>query len=142
MKAFHLAKLYNILIYSILILICTVGSSFAANEAWSPMFAICATYRFFAGPLGKTLAMLCLVMIGVSFFMSKVSWTTAATLVMGVSAIFGAPTIVNLLTGGGGDGCSQAGKIGASGTLDWDTELSEAVTFGDKTKTLTQTVDE
>lgn len=112
---------------AIMLLLLSLFSSSHANTdttadggsgIWNPTYAMCAVYRYAAGPIGKTLALLCLVMIGISFFMSKVSWTTALSVALGISAIFGAPTIVNLLTGGGGDGCATVSNLKTSWGID------------------------
>jgi type IV secretory pathway VirB2 component (pilin) len=75
------------------------------GTAVSPMGVMCALWRLFAGPIGKVMALLCLVSIGVAFFMAKITWTTALTVVVGIGAIFGGPKIVGFLTGSRGDVC-------------------------------------
>ena len=62
--------------------------------------AMCNAYGIFKGPLGKTFAVFAIVALGVAFFLGKVSWGTAIAIAMGIGAIFGAPPLVDLITGG------------------------------------------
>ena len=62
---------------------------------------MCNAYKIFNGPLGKTFAVFAIVALGLGFFLGKVSWGTAIAVAVGVGAIFGAPALVNVITGGG-----------------------------------------
>ena len=80
----------------------SVYAADAAGPAGSTLVstALCRVYYIFAGPIGKILAVLTLIMIGISFFMAKVTWTTAVTVFLGIGAIFGAPKLVQFIAGG------------------------------------------
>lgn len=82
----------------------SVSQNFAAaastDEVTSVSGAMCNGYRIFNGPIGKTMALFAIVALGVGFFLGKVSWGTAIAIALGVGALFGAPTLVSLLTGG------------------------------------------
>ena len=62
--------------------------------------AMCNGYAIFNGPIGKTFALFAIVALGVGFFLGKVSWGTAIAIALGVGALFGAPAIVKVITGG------------------------------------------
>lgn len=77
-----------------------INSAMAADSISSVSGAMCNGYKIFNGPIGKTFALFAIVALGVGFFLGKVSWGTAIAIALGVGALFGAPTLVNLLTGG------------------------------------------
>ncbi len=76
------------------------ASATGTSDTFTLTGPLCAIYKVFAGPIGKILAMMTLVAIGISFFMAKITWTVALTVVCGVAAIFGAPSLVKIMTGG------------------------------------------
>ncbi len=65
--------------------------------------ALCEVIEWFTGPIGKAIATLAIIIIGVGALMGKVSWGMAIIVGLGVAVIFGAPQIVEEL--GGGSGC-------------------------------------
>jgi type IV secretion system protein VirB2 len=89
--------------------------AFASTNATSTSGSIdgvmCNAYKIFKGPLGKTFAVFAIVALGVGFFLGKVSWGTAIAIALGIGAIFGAPALVTIITGGGSicvDGVANA----------------------------------
>ena len=67
---------------------------------------MCNAYTIFNGNLGKTFAVFAIVALGIGFFLGKVSWGTAIAVAVGVGAIFGAPGLVQTITGGTDRICS------------------------------------
>ena len=65
---------------------------------------LCNVANWFKGPIGKGIATLAIIVIGVGALMGKVSWGMAIIVGIGIAVIFGAPTIVSEL-GAGGSGC-------------------------------------
>jgi type IV secretion system protein VirB2 len=65
---------------------------------------LCNVANWFKGPIGRGIATLAIIVIGVGALMGKVSWGMAIIVGIGIAVIFGAPTIVNEL-GAGGGGC-------------------------------------
>ena len=65
---------------------------------------LCNVANWFKGPIGRGIATLAIIVIGVGALMGKVSWGMAIIVGIGIAVIFGAPTIVNEL-GAGGSGC-------------------------------------
>lgn len=63
---------------------------------------LCKVVDWFSGPVGKGIATLAIIIIGVGALMGKVSWGMAIIVGIGVAVIFGAPAIVNEL---GHSGC-------------------------------------
>lgn len=64
---------------------------------------LCNVAGWFTGSVGKGIATLAIIVIGIGALMGKVSWGMAIIVGLGVAVIFGAPTIVNEL--GGNDAC-------------------------------------
>ena len=71
---------------------------------------LCNVVAWFTGPVGKGIATLAIIVIGVGALMGKVSWGMAIIVGVGVAVIFGASDIVEEL-GGGASGCSGGGDI-------------------------------
>ncbi len=65
---------------------------------------LCNVAGWFEGPVGRGIATLAIIVIGIGALMGKVSWGMAIIVGIGIAVIFGAPTIVNEL-GAGGGGC-------------------------------------
>ncbi|MBA4274541.1 MAG: hypothetical protein C0436_02685 [Alphaproteobacteria bacterium] len=65
--------------------------------------ALCEVIGWFIGPVGKAIATLAIIIIGVGALMGKVSWGMAIIVGLGVAVIFGAPEIAGLLGASGGD---------------------------------------
>ena len=66
--------------------------------------ALCTVIGWFTGNVGKSIATLAIIIIGVGALMGKVSWGMAIIVGLGVAVIFGAPQIAGLL-GADGDDC-------------------------------------
>lgn len=58
---------------------------------------ICAVVNWFLGPIGKAIATLAIIIIGVGALMGKVSWGMAIIVGIGIAVIFGADTIARQL---------------------------------------------
>lgn len=70
--------------------------------------ALCKGYGIFNGPLGKMMAVFAIVALGVGLFMGKITWGLVIAVALGIGAIFGAPTLVNFMTGGSGTICASS----------------------------------
>ena len=57
----------------------------------------CNIVSFFTGTIGKALATIALIIIGIGALMGKVSWGMAIIVAIGVALIFGAASIVEAL---------------------------------------------
>ena len=64
---------------------------------------LCAVVGFFYGNLGRGLATLGIIVVGVGALLGKVSWGMAATVGIGISIIFNAETIAGALNVGAGN---------------------------------------
>lgn len=60
---------------------------------------LCNVVDWFTGPVGAGIATLAIIVIGIGALMGKVSWGMAIIVGIGVGVIFGAPTIVDALSG-------------------------------------------
>ena len=61
---------------------------------------LCNAMRFVTGGVGKTIASFIIIGVGITFFTGKASWGLMIGVALGVSAMFGAPAIINAVTGG------------------------------------------
>lgn len=61
---------------------------------------LCGGYSVFSGSVGKMLAIFAIVALGVGLFMGKITWGLVFAVALGIGAIFGAPKIVSVITGG------------------------------------------
>lgn len=60
---------------------------------------LCVVVNWFVGPLGRALATLAIIMVGVGATLGKVSWGLAITVAVGISVMLGAPSLILALTG-------------------------------------------
>jgi len=114
MKKFSFA-IAKITIMSLFILMVTsaVLPSFSANaQAPAPAPAapatannnalvdtMCNALKLVTGNAGKAFAAFAIISLGIGFFTGKVSWGLMIGVAMGIAAMFGAPTIVAVLSG-------------------------------------------
>lgn len=62
--------------------------------------AMCNGYKIFNGPVGKMVAVFSIVALGVGLFMGKITWGLVVAVALGIGAVFGAPKMVAVMTGG------------------------------------------
>lgn len=74
----------------------------AAPEDTPMGFVLCSIVKMVYGNLGRGLATLAVIIIGVGATLGKVTWGLAMTVAVGISVIFNAGAIVDLLDGEGG----------------------------------------
>lgn len=65
---------------------------------------LCTLVNWMTGPTGRAIATLAIIIIGVGALMGKVSWGMAIIVALGIAIVFGAPTLLDML-GGGGAAC-------------------------------------
>ena len=61
--------------------------------------AMCKAYNVVTGTAGRAFAAFAIISVGIGFFTGKVSWGLMIGVAAGIAAMFGAPSIVNLLSG-------------------------------------------
>lgn len=62
---------------------------------------LCTVVGWFTGTIGKAIATLAIIVIGIGALMGKVSWGMAIIVGLGVGVVFGAGNIVDVLGGSG-----------------------------------------
>lgn len=67
---------------------------------------LCYIVTMLTGPVGKTTAMIALVVLGIGIFLGKLSWQLCLGVSVGITFIFAAGKIINWLSGTGTDSCS------------------------------------
>lgn len=81
-----------------------IASASSSNTAISN--ALCLIANELTGKIGKGIATVGVVMLGIGLFLGKLSWGLAVAVGIGIAGIFGATTIVNWMSGGtSGTGC-------------------------------------
>ena len=75
-------------------------TSDADIEGGDMMQVLCNVLRFVRGGIGKTIASFVIIGVGLGFFTGKCSWGLLIGVTLGISCMFGAPAIINALTGG------------------------------------------
>lgn len=73
---------------------------------------LCNVVNWFNGPIGKGIATIAIIVVGVGALMGKVSWGMAIIVGLGVALIFGATTVVSGLGGIGGEDCADGNLTG------------------------------
>ena len=79
---------------------------------------LCNVYKIVTGNAGKTFCAFAIVAAGVGFFTGKLNWGLLIALVLGISAIFGAPKIISAITGTSGLACTNQTNIEGGEQLD------------------------
>lgn len=90
-------------------LVLTYAITLIPTDAWAdaanPIGAtLCKVVGWFTGVVGRAIATLAIIVVGIGALMGKVSWGMAIIVGIGVAVVFGADAIVGLL-GGGGESC-------------------------------------
>ncbi len=71
-----------------------------AGGAWTPMGdVLCYVASMFYGNLGRGLATLAVIVVGVGATLGKVSWGLAITVAVGIAVVFNAHDVMSRLTG-------------------------------------------
>ena len=60
---------------------------------------MCNALKLVTGNAGKAFAAFAIISLGIGFFTGKVSWGLMIGVALGIAAMFGAPTIVAVLSG-------------------------------------------
>lgn len=72
----------------------------AANAGVGAVLCAMITAEMFTGQLGKAIATVGVLIVGVGAALGRVSWTMAVTVAVGISAMFSARAIAGSLGGG------------------------------------------
>jgi type IV secretory pathway VirB2 component (pilin) len=60
---------------------------------------ICNVMSIVTGKAGRGVVAVVVIVVGIMFFLGKVSWSMVLSIALGAGAIFGAPAVVSLVTG-------------------------------------------
>ena len=69
---------------------------------------MCNALRLTTGGAGKAFAAFAIISMGIGFFTGKISWGLMLGVAFGIGAMFGAPTIVGVISGEDTFDCSQS----------------------------------
>ena len=67
---------------------------------------LCRVVGNLSGGIAKSIATIAIFAVGVALFMGKLNWGTAAMTAAGVGIVFGAPKLVNWISGATGTDCT------------------------------------
>ena len=105
----------KLLAFCFLSLVVSQSSAFAQSVTSyddNPLSRVlCNVYKITTGNAGKTFCAFAIVAAGVGFFTGKLNWGLLIALVLGISAIFGAPKIISAITGTSGLACSNQSSV-------------------------------
>lgn len=73
----------------------------AGGEPTGITGVLCTVVGWFTGTIGKAIATLAIIVVGIGALMGKVSWGMAIIVGLGVGVVFGASNIVDVLGGTG-----------------------------------------
>ena len=76
----------------------------AASSAGGISSTLCVVVNALTGPIGKAIATIGVVVLGIGLFTGKLSWPLALATALGIGLIFGASSIVNWLGGSNAGG--------------------------------------
>ena len=77
------------------------GIQFSTSETNVMADALCNLFRFATGKTGRLILGIVVTVVGIMFYLGKVSWGTVAATAIGAGAMFGSSTIVGVLAGKG-----------------------------------------
>ena len=104
----HKVVFVSLLAISIYMLIISPALAQGITGTPTPMgIVLCNIVKFVYGNLGRGLATLAIMVVGVGATLGKVSWGLAITVGVGISVVFNANSIMTLLLTG--SGASQSG---------------------------------
>jgi type IV secretory pathway VirB2 component (pilin) len=97
---------YLCILFCLTALVLTVPDlSFASSTDDGISTVLCIIVTKLTGPIGRAIAVIALVVLGIIVFMGKVQWPLALSIALGITFIFSAGKIVNWLAGGGTGSC-------------------------------------
>jgi type IV secretory pathway VirB2 component (pilin) len=67
---------------------------------------LCIVVKALTGPIGKAIATIAIVVLGIGLFMGKLSWPLALATALGIGMIFGADQIVTWLAPAAKSSCT------------------------------------
>ena len=77
--------------------ICIAGGGSGEDNAFGQ--AICNLMTVVTGNAGRAVVGVVVIVVGIMFFLGKVTWSLVLAIALGAGAIFGAPAVVRLVTG-------------------------------------------
>jgi type IV secretory pathway VirB2 component (pilin) len=89
------------IIFCLMATVFYMSPAFATDSASDNAISqvLCRVVALLTGAVGKAIATIAIVVIGISLFMGKVSWPVAAATAVGIGLIFGAGQIADWLAG-------------------------------------------
>ena len=92
---------------------CLIGLIIIVQNAWGDdtpdaiSKVLCDVVTTLQGAIGKAIAIIAIIVLGIGLFMGKLSWPLALATAIGIGIIFGAGTIITWLFPAGSSGCGS-----------------------------------
>lgn len=105
MKRFEIDLSKNFVVLSLCAILGIVVSSnaaFAAENNDAITQVLCNVIGQLSGGIGKAVATIAVIVLGIGLFIGKLSWPLAIATAIGIGMIFGATSIVNWISAGTG----------------------------------------
>ena len=80
----------------------SMADKIASSSAGGIAGTMCKVTNALTGPIGKGIATIAVVVLGIGLFLGKLSWGLAMATAVGIGMIFSAGTIVTWLSGSAG----------------------------------------
>lgn len=77
----------------------------ASSDAISGV--LCAIVQKFNGPIGRGIATIAIIVLGIGLFLGKLSWPVAVATAIGIGLIFGAGQMVTWISAAGGNAATS-----------------------------------
>lgn len=119
-KSMHmLGTILGVILLTVVLSATNITDAFASNgkisnDALETM--ICNAINYITGTTGKGVAAVVIIVTGVGFFSGNINWVTLLGIMAGIGVIFGAPTVINKLTGSTTTFCANTIQTVPQGT--------------------------
>ncbi len=113
-KIFHNIKFDEIfyqklcVFFALITLVISCQEAFANTNTDAISDVLCNVINQLQGGIGKGIATIAIVVLGIGLFLGKLSWPLAIATAIGIGLIFGAAGIVGWISPGSGSGCTTA----------------------------------
>lgn len=98
---------YMFLFFALISLIFSANNEILAAETGEDIIGVqlCRVVNMLTGTVAKAVGTIAIFVVGVSLFLGRINWGTAAATAVGIGIIFGAGQLVDFLAGEDGGNC-------------------------------------
>ncbi len=116
MKKYQISLTKNFVPMSLVVMLSVFFSSEAAfaNNTDAITQVLCNVVNQLSGGIGKAIATIAIIVLGIGLFIGKLSWPLAIATAIGIGMIFGASSIVNWISSGTSGNTTTGGGCGSA----------------------------